>query len=98
MSAWYSRSDCNMAECFPERWSWCRNEHVCLENRVNHFERSNGLDTVVNKTIYLPKNYIFNTPYSRRCHVKQKERLGFQVQATVLNRDVTSLLLHVPAT
>ena len=36
---------CNVAECFPEKSSWCRNEQVC------QFERSNGLETALYKCI-----------------------------------------------
>ena len=43
-----------------------------------------------------------NRPYSRRGHDEQKARLGWQIYRKFarqyVNRDVTSLLLHVPVT
>ena len=42
-----------MAECFPEKSSWCRNEQVCQRLSVKRFERSNGLNTLLYKSISL---------------------------------------------
>ena len=43
---------------------------------------------------------MFNRPYSRRGHDEQKARLGWQIYRKFarqyVNRDITSLLLHVP--
>ena len=50
-------------ECFQEKPSWCQNEQVCQGRKsVKHFERSNGLDTVLYKTIPYHANvkYITN--------------------------------------
>ena len=49
-------------ECFPEKPSWCRNEHVCQGRKsVKHFELSNGLDTAPYKNI--PFLFCFVTFY-----------------------------------
>ena len=45
---------------------------------------------------------LVNRPYSRRGHDEQKARLGWQIYRKFarqyVNRDVTSLLIHVPVT
>ena len=47
-------------ECFQEKPSWCRNEQVCQGRKsVKRFERSNGLDTALYKTIPLYANSNF---------------------------------------
>ena len=47
------RTLCSMAECFPEKSSWCRNEQVYILS-VKRFEHSNELDTALYKNITLP--------------------------------------------
>ena len=42
-----------MAEYFPWKLSWCRNEVVC-QGVCNVLEWANGLDTALCKTIHLP--------------------------------------------
>ena len=42
-----------MAECFPEKSRWCKNEQVCQV--VKHFEQSHGLDTALYKSVPFSK-------------------------------------------
>ena len=51
MSELFTRSNCSVTECFPEKPSWCRNVQVCQGVRVTSFEGSNGLDTELYKSI-----------------------------------------------
>ena len=52
-------------ECFKEKPSWCRNEHVCQGRiSVRRFERSNGLDTALYKNI--PFYYFYNQVDTQR--------------------------------
>ena len=51
MIEWSSFSNYSVAECFPEKLSWCRNEQVCQEMKC--FERSNGLDNGLYRNIPL---------------------------------------------
>ena len=46
MNEWSSRIKCSVAECFPEKTSWCWNKQVCQECSAKHFERSQEQDTV----------------------------------------------------
>ena len=47
MNEWSSRSNCGIAECFPEKSTWRWNEQVCqgVKCKVKGFEQSKGLDT-----------------------------------------------------
>ena len=60
-------------------------------------------DTTCIESVWLiESNWLHNGPYSRRGHVEQKARLGWQIYRKFarqyVNRDVTSLLLNVPVT
>ena len=48
--------NCSVAESFPEKSSWCRNEQVCQGAKCKRFERPNGLDTALYKNIPLTVN------------------------------------------
>ena len=40
-------SNCSVAECFPEKSNWYRNEQVCQGWSIKHDVRSKGLDTAL---------------------------------------------------
>ena len=58
-------------ECFQEKQSWCRNDHVCQGRKnVKRFERSNVLDSA------LYKNIPFLPFYQMLCFLNAKNALG----------------------
>ena len=55
-SEYYWRSNCSMAELFPEKASWCRNGDAGLPGMCKvYFQRVNGLDTALYKIIHFLK-------------------------------------------
>ena len=56
VSEYFSHIIAAWLECFPEKLSWCRNEHRSVKS-VKRFEWSNGLDTALYKTyLYIRVN------------------------------------------
>ena len=51
LSEYTSRSNYSMAEFFPEKFSWCRDENSDRGWRIKCFVRFNGIDTLPYKNI-----------------------------------------------
>ena len=79
-------------ECFQEKPSWCRNEHVCQGRKsVKRFERSNGLDTALyNNYLYLYL-YLFIMQAFSVFRQYTEEKLG-QAEKTELDAHFENLL------
>ena len=45
-------TNCSMAKCFPEKSSWCLNEHICQGMKCKALWLSKGLDTPLPDTLY----------------------------------------------